>query len=110
MWVFVKSHFLSKASFQINNGFGRAELVRVEEMHQLGIIPVDQSAYFLNAECSQMIQEFIHQLLTDTLMLVIGINADGIQGCFFLENTIFSYIEFPHDKLRQRSIFSFCHK
>ena len=37
-----------------------------------------------------MIHKFINQLLTDTLMLVIGVNADGIQGRFFLENTILS--------------------
>ncbi len=85
-----------KASFQVN-GFGGAKLVRAKEMYQFGIIPVDQGVYFSNAECSQMIHKFIDQLLTDTLMLVIGINADGIQGCFFLGNTIISYIEFPHD-------------
>ncbi len=43
-------------------------------------------------------------------MLVIGINTDGIQGCFFLENTIFSHIEFPHYKPHHRSIFFLCHK
>jgi hypothetical protein len=52
MWALAKSQSMSKASFQINNGFGRAKLVRAKEMHQLGIIPVDQGVYFLNAECS----------------------------------------------------------
>jgi hypothetical protein len=59
----------SKSSFQIN-GFGGAKLVRAEEMDQLGIIPVDQSVYFLNADFFQMIHKFIDQLLADTLMLV----------------------------------------
>ena len=39
----------SKVSFQVN-GFGGAELVRAKEMYQFGIIPVDQGAYFLNAD------------------------------------------------------------
>jgi hypothetical protein len=55
-------------------------LVGAEEIYQFGIIPVDQGVYFLNAEGSQMIHKFINQLLTDTLVLVIGINADGIQS------------------------------
>jgi len=63
-------------------------MVRAKEMYQFGIIPVDQGVYFLNADFFQMIHKFINQLLTDTLMLVIGVNADGIQGRFFLENTI----------------------
>jgi hypothetical protein len=73
----------SKGSFQVN-GFGGAKVVRAKEMYQFGIIPVDQGVYFLNADFSQMIRKFINQLLTDTLMLAIGINADGIQGCCFL--------------------------
>jgi hypothetical protein len=73
----------SKASFQVD-GFRKAKLVRAKEMYQLGIIPVDQGVYFLNADISQVIHKFINQLLTDTFMLVIGINADGIQGCCFL--------------------------
>ena len=32
-----------------------------------------------------MIHKFINQLITDASMLVRGINADGIQGCFFPE-------------------------
>ena len=79
-------------------------MVRAKEMYQFGIIPIDQGVYFFNAEISQMIHEFINQLLTDTLMLVIGINGDGIQGCFFLENTIFSHIDFPHYKPHHLSL------
>ena len=69
----------SKASFQVN-GFGGAKLIRAKEMHHLGIIHVDQGGDILNAECPQMIEEFLNQLLADTLMLVIGIDADGIRG------------------------------
>ena len=50
-------------------------------MDQFGIIPVDQGVYFLNAEFFQMIYKFINQLLADTLVLVMGINTDGIQAC-----------------------------
>src|SRR4030042_4329204 len=99
----------TKASFQVN-GFGGAKVVRAKEMYQFGIIPVNQGVYFLNAESFQMIHKFINQLLADTLMLVIGINAETIQGCFFLGNTIFSYIEFSHYKSHHRSIFCLCHK
>ena len=67
----------SKASFQVN-GFGGTELVCAKEIYQFGIIPVDQGVNFLNADFSQMIHKFNNQLLADTLMLVIGINADGI--------------------------------
>ena len=79
-------------------------------MYQFGIIPGDQGVYLLNADFSQMIHKFINQLLADPLMLVIGVNADSIQGCLFLKNTIFSHIDFPHDKPHHRSIFFFCHK
>ena len=74
----------SKVSFQVN-GFGGAKLVRDKELYKFGIIPIDQGVYLLNADFSQMTHKFINQLLTDTLMLVIGINSDGIQACFFLE-------------------------
>src|SRR5210317_1902747 len=99
----------SKASFQVNR-FGGANSVRAEEMYQFGIIPVDQSVYFLNAEFFQMIYKFINQQLTDTLMLVMGINADGIQACLFPENTIFSHIEFSHYKPHYLSVFFLGHK
>ena len=99
----------SKDSFQVN-GFGGAKLVRAKKMDQFGIIPVDQGVYFLNADFSQMIHKFNNQLLADTLMLVIGINANGIQGRFFLESTIFSHIKFPHYKPDHRSIFFLGHK
>ncbi|MGA9234398.1 MAG: hypothetical protein WBV91_06190, partial [Desulfobacterales bacterium] len=67
----------SKPSFQVN-GFGGAELVCAKELYQFGIIPVDQGVYFLNADLFQMIHKFIDQLLTDALVLVMRINADGI--------------------------------
>ena len=57
-------------------------MVRLEEMRQFGIIRVDQGVYLSGAECFQMVHILLKQLLADTLMLVIGINADGIQGCF----------------------------
>ena len=47
----------------------------------------------------------INQLLTDSVMLVRGINTDGIYGRSNLGNTIFSNIEFPHNKPHHRSIF-----
>ena len=53
-------------------------MVRAKEMHHYGIIRVNQGAYFPSAECFQVIPKLLKQLLTDTLVLVIGINADGI--------------------------------
>ena len=43
---------------------------------------------FFNADSSQTLHKFMNQLFTDTPMLVMAINADGIQACFFLGNTI----------------------
>jgi len=57
-----------------------------------------------------MIHKFINQLRPDPLMLARGINAEGIQGCLFLENTKFSQIEFPHYKPHHRSIFFLRHQ
>ncbi len=53
-----------------------------------------------------MINKFIEQLLTDPLMLKKGINADGIQGGCFLENTILSHEDFPRYKTDHCSTFS----
>jgi len=61
----------SKLSFRID-GFGRAELIGAKEIYHFGIIPGDQGVYFLNAGFFQMIHKFINQVLTDTLMLMIG--------------------------------------
>ena len=84
-------------------------MVDAKEMDQFGIIPVDQGVYFLNTDVFQMIHKFSDQLLANAFVLLIGINADGIQGRFLLENTIFSHIEFSHYKPHQRSIFFLRH-
>jgi len=98
---------LLKASFQIN-GFGRDKSVCGKEMHQLRIVRVDQGVYFSDAECHQVIDKLLNQLLPDTLMLAIGINGDGLKGCLF-RNTIFSYKELPHYKPHHPSIFFLCY-
>ena len=36
-------------------------MVRAKEMHQFGIISVDQDIYFLNVEISQMIHKLINR-------------------------------------------------
>ena len=51
-----------------------------------------------------MIHKLLKQHFADTLMLVVGINADGIQSGL-PGNAIFSYQEIPHDKPHHRTVF-----
>jgi hypothetical protein len=75
-------------------------------MYQSGIIPVDQGVYLFNADFLQMIHKFINQLLADTFVLVIEINADGIQARFFLENTAMRANNLWFEKASQTSFHS----
>lgn len=84
----------SNNPFQVN-GSGRGKLVGAKKVDQLEIIPGNQCVYFSNAQASQMGDKFINQLLADAFMLTGRIDADGIEGCLFLENAVLSDIEFP---------------